>query len=203
MSQSPEETTPTSNREIIELIALFAIGTAIIWIMIIYDTRQLTGALYSLFRSIKFYSQAKKKKEFPRIQKISFVLGLNWLLLMLVMLVFELNHQLALFAPDILLRWQNSLLLLITLMFINESIYDLIRAEHQEEKLWFKWAISGKLIALISVFIIFIWLNFGSPELPSQIMVFLLVSPLVTGCAIWWYAHRKQPKEPAEHVSSV
>ena len=57
MSQSPEETTPTSNREIIELIALFAIGTAVIWIMIIYDTRQLTGC------AIWWYAHRKQPKE--------------------------------------------------------------------------------------------------------------------------------------------
>ena len=203
MSQSPEEITTFTRRELIELIVLFVIGSAVILIMITYDTRQLTGAFYSLFRSIKFFSQAKKQTRFPSVQKVSFVLGLNWLLLMLILLVFELNHQLALFAPNILLRWQNSLLLLITLMFINESIYDLIRAKHQEDKLWFKWAIVGKLIALISVLIIFIWLNIGSTEPPSQIMVFLLVSPLLVGLAVWWFAHRRQPKESTESVSSV
>lgn len=168
-----------------------------------YDTRQILGVLYIIFRSIKFFSQTKKKSGFPQIQKISFVLGINWLLLAVLLIGIELDHQLALFEPLVLLRWRLVLASLVAFMLINEIIYDRIQAEKHGNKFWFKWAIYGKLLTFLGISFMFIWLYNGSPHPENNILVFILIAPLLIGLAIWWYAHRKQPKEPTEYVSSV
>lgn len=200
MNQSSENPTPLSRHELMKLFTWLLLGLMIfLFITIVevrYNTQQIEGVLVSSVRSIKFFFQSSKKSQTPHYKSISLVLGINWLLLASIGIVFEVNHQFSIFDPKALIMWQNLLLVFIALMFINESIYDFFRSQmyqNRSEKRWFYRAIGGKIFALSGLPFWFIWNYLNLPK-NSPVMIFG-VAIVIMGSIVWVFAHLKQPKE--------